>query len=105
VRCNAKLATYRRRHTQPREGAAGSENSSLKTRLTRQLPCKTPALSPKEIEVVRLFVQGQSGREIATRLSRSEKTISRQKRTAMNKLGLRHDCALMEWAAERGLRA
>ncbi|NMY37045.1 MULTISPECIES: response regulator [unclassified Pseudomonas] len=62
-------------------------------------------LSPKEIEVVRLFVQGQSGREIATRLSRSEKTISRQKRTAMNKLGLRHDCALMEWAAERGLRA
>ncbi|WP_397379985.1 efflux RND transporter permease subunit, partial [Pseudomonas sp.] len=34
--------TYRHRHTQPREGPAGSENSSLKTRLTRQLPCKTP---------------------------------------------------------------
>jgi hypothetical protein len=36
------LATYWHRHTQPREGAASTENSSLNTRLTRQLPCKTP---------------------------------------------------------------
>lgn len=51
-------------------------------------------LSNKEIEVVRLFGQDLAGREIAKRLNRSEKTISRQKRTAMQKLGIRHNTEL-----------
>ena len=54
------------------------------------------ALSAKELEVVRLYGQGLGGREIAKRLNRSEKTISRQKCTAMRKLGLR---SLSELAA------
>ncbi len=56
------------------------------------------SLSERELEVVRLFVQGLSGRQIAAQLNRSEKTISRQKRTAMDKLGLDHDGGLVEFA-------
>lgn len=62
-------------------------------------------LSERELEVVRLFVQGLSGRQIAAQLNRSEKTISRQKRTAMDKLGLGHDGGLVEFARLNGLRA
>ena len=60
-------------------------------------------LSERELEVVRLFVQGLSGRQIAAQLNRSEKTISRQKRTAMDKLGLSHDGGLVEFARVSGL--
>jgi len=62
------------------------------------------SLSEREMEVVRLFVQGLSGRQIAAQLNRSEKTISRQKRTAMDKLGLVHDSALVEFARLSGLK-
>ncbi|POA17235.1 DNA-binding response regulator [Pseudomonas sp. FW300-N1A1] len=61
-------------------------------------------LSERELEVVRLFVQGLSGRQIAAQLNRSEKTISRQKRTAMDKLGLVHDGGLVEFARVSGLK-
>ena len=61
-------------------------------------------LSERELEVVRLFVQGLSGRQIAAQLNRSEKTISRQKRTAMDKLGLGHDGGLVEFARLTGLK-
>ena len=63
------------------------------------------SLSERELEVVRMFVQGLSGRQIALRLNRSEKTISRQKRTAMDKLGLEHDGGLVEFARISGLHA
>lgn len=62
------------------------------------------SLSERELEVVRLFVQGLSGRQIAAQLNRSEKTISRQKRTAMDKLGLGHDGGLVEFARMSGLK-
>lgn len=61
------------------------------------------SLSERELEVVRLFVRGLSGRQIASQLNRSEKTISRQKRTAMDKLGLGHDGGLVEFARVSGL--
>lgn len=61
------------------------------------------SLSERELEVVRMFVQGLSGRQIARQLNRSEKTISRQKRTAMVKLGLEHDGGLVEFARVSGL--
>jgi two-component system capsular synthesis response regulator RcsB len=72
------------------------------------LPCSSVtvprvSLSERELEVVRLFVQGLSGRQIAAQLNRSEKTISRQKRTAMDKLGLDHDGGLVEFARVSGL--
>jgi two-component system capsular synthesis response regulator RcsB len=60
-------------------------------------------LSAREIEVVRLYVGGLSISAIAERLSRSVKTVSRQKRDAMQKLGIDHDSRLSEYAREHGL--
>lgn len=54
-------------------------------------------LSARELEVLRMMANGLSGREIALLTHRSEKTISRQKRNAMEKLGLVHDSALLDY--------
>lgn len=60
-------------------------------------------LSTRELEVLKMLVGGMSGRDVAALLERSEKTISRQKRCAMEKLGISHDAALQEYAAVVGL--
>lgn len=60
-------------------------------------------LSPREIEVVRLFVSGLTVKEIADRLNRSIKTISTQKSTALRKLGLARDSELFQYAHASGL--
>lgn len=60
-------------------------------------------LSTREVEVVRLFVQGFSVSEIARRTNRSVTTISQQKRDAMRKLGLENDKQLHEYARQNGL--
>ncbi|MDR5755897.1 MULTISPECIES: response regulator transcription factor [unclassified Caballeronia] len=66
-------------------------------------PSETLPLSPREIEVVRLFAQGHSITEIARELDRDVRTISRQKRDAMNKLGVRNDPGLFAFVRARGL--
>jgi two-component system, NarL family, captular synthesis response regulator RcsB len=60
-------------------------------------------LSAREWQVFRLYVQGLPICEIATRLNRSGKTISTQKRSAMRKLGLDSDTALIRYAQQIGL--
>ncbi|WP_086965584.1 response regulator transcription factor [Caballeronia glebae] len=62
-----------------------------------------PNLSLREIEVVRLFAKGHSISEIAQELDRDVRTISRQKREAMNKLGVRNDPGLFAFVRARGL--
>ncbi|KDR33064.1 MULTISPECIES: response regulator transcription factor [Caballeronia] len=62
-----------------------------------------PRLSVREIEVVRLFAKGHSITEIAKELDRDVRTISRQKRDAMNKLGVRNDPGLFAFVRARGL--
>ncbi|HVW50539.1 MAG TPA: response regulator [Trinickia sp.] len=62
-----------------------------------------PALSPREIEVVRLFASGLSVSEIGLQLNRSIKTISTHKMTALRKLGLTGDAQLIEYARVNGL--
>lgn len=62
-------------------------------------------ISPHEAEVVRLFVGGLTVSEIAARLSRSVKTISRQKNDAMHKLGLDNNSQLYAYARDHGLVA
>lgn len=62
-----------------------------------------PALSVREAEVVRMFAQGRSITDIAALTHRSVKTISRQKRNAMEKLGLSSDGQLFEYARTHGL--
>lgn len=54
-------------------------------------------LSPKETEVMRLMKQGQTVNKIAQMLHRSKQTISGQKKSAMNKLGLTTDADLFEY--------
>jgi two-component system, NarL family, captular synthesis response regulator RcsB len=60
-------------------------------------------LSAREWEVFQLYVQGLSVHSIATRLQRSGKTISTQKRSAMRKLGLETDADLIDYARQIGL--
>jgi two-component system, NarL family, captular synthesis response regulator RcsB len=61
------------------------------------------ALSPRETEVIRQFVAGRSLQEIAEREGKSVKTISRQKRDAMRKLGVDHDSLLGDYVRDHGL--
>lgn len=63
----------------------------------------SPAISRREAEVIRLFVQGRSITDIAALTHRSVKTVSRQKRSAMAKLGLSSDGQLFDYARTHGL--
>lgn len=60
-------------------------------------------LSLKEREVLRLFVAGKTVGDIAHCLSRSPKTISAQKVSAMRKLEVDSDQALLAYCLERRL--
>ncbi|WP_109126548.1 response regulator transcription factor [Dyella sp. C11] len=60
------------------------------------------SLSDREVEVLRLFVSGMTISEIAVKRERSVKTISHQKMSAMNKLGLKNDPELYAYAHENG---
>jgi two-component system, NarL family, captular synthesis response regulator RcsB len=81
-------------------------SSELKTRLTNYQADQRgnrETLTHRELEVLRLSASGLSGKQIALHLNRSEKTISRQKRDAMQKLGLSHDTQIREAAERLGL--
>lgn len=56
-------------------------------------------LSPRELEVVRLFALGLSVTEISKRLSRSVTTVATQKRAAMRKLHLESNADLISRAS------
>ncbi|KWA82229.1 hypothetical protein WL29_26600 [Burkholderia ubonensis] len=51
-------------------------------------------LSPREHEVLRCYLAGMSVSDIASKFSRSPKTISAQKQSAYRKLGIRSDAEL-----------
>lgn len=59
-------------------------------------------LSPRELEVVRLFAAGLSVTEISKRLNRSVTTVATQKRAAMRKLHLDSNADLIRYASEHG---
>ncbi len=60
-------------------------------------------LTPREREVFELFVRGLRVSEVAQRLGRNIKTVSRQKRAAMAKLRLRSHAEAYAYARARGL--
>ncbi|MBD7954306.1 response regulator transcription factor [Stenotrophomonas sp. Sa5BUN4] len=60
-------------------------------------------LTPKEIDVVRMIAEGMTLGEIADRLHRSNKTVSRQKRDAMKRLAIQSDEELIDYARRTGL--
>ncbi|MEN4918954.1 response regulator transcription factor [Achromobacter spanius] len=63
---------------------------------------KSKGLSPKELEVVRMFALGLSVTEIARRLHRSVATIGTQKQSAMRKLNIETNAELLRYADEQG---
>ncbi|MGU7778966.1 LuxR C-terminal-related transcriptional regulator [Burkholderia sp. PU8-34] len=63
-----------------------------------------PKLSPREIEVIRLYLAGIPIKTIAQRLNKGKQTVSAQKISAMKKLGAANDVELVRRAACLGLR-
>jgi two-component system capsular synthesis response regulator RcsB len=61
------------------------------------------SLSPKEFEILRLFVAGKSVSDIARSQSRSAKTISAQKISAMRKLEVSSDQDLLTYCLARSI--
>jgi len=59
-------------------------------------------LSPRELEVVRLFALGLTVTDISKRLNRSVTTVATQKRAAMRKLHLDSNADLIRYASEHG---
>lgn len=55
------------------------------------------SLSPREFEVLRYFVEGDSIVQIAARLNRSAKTVSLQKNSAMRKLNVESNQELIRF--------
>lgn len=60
-------------------------------------------LSPREFEVLRHFVRGDSVMQIAANLKRSVKTVSTQKNSAMEKLRVQSNQELIAFCVENGL--
>ncbi len=92
-----------------RSVAAGDRYVSANARQLFQMSPRRDAAAPgvpltaREAEVLRLFASGRTVSEIAAQRGRSVKTISHQKISAMNKLGLRNDPELYTYAHEHGL--
>lgn len=63
----------------------------------------TAKLSPREKEVLSLYVGGATINEIAEKLDRRKQTVSTQKVSGMAKLGIEKDADLFKHAAELGL--
>jgi len=62
-----------------------------------------PMLSRREVEVIRLYVDGASVTQIAQQLHRTKQTVSTQKSSAMKKLGLNCDLDLFRFAYQKGM--
>ncbi|HEY1844356.1 MAG TPA: response regulator transcription factor [Buttiauxella sp.] len=64
----------------------------------------TSPLSPREIEVLRLYSTGHTINNIAKMLNRTKQTISAQKRNAMAKLDISSHAELYEYLREMGFQ-
>jgi two-component system invasion response regulator UvrY len=61
------------------------------------------ALTPREFEILRLLVQGETVRRIGERLGLSEKTVANHQSAIREKLGARNGAQLARFAAHLGL--
>ena len=83
-----------RRYISPTSGARSVIGS------LGQVEDRFQSLSPRELEVLRLFVTGLTVSDIARQLCRSNKTVSAQKVSAMRKLDVDTDQALLTYCIE-----
>jgi RNA polymerase sigma factor (sigma-70 family) len=61
------------------------------------------ALSPREVQVLRLVADGKTSKEIATLLDLSEQTVRSYRKTMMKKLGVNNVAGLTQLALSSGL--
>ena len=79
--------------------------------LADQPSAKSPASEPvepltnREIEVLKLIVQGHTNRQMADRLNLSVRTVETHRANIMGKLGLRSRVELVRYATENSLLA
>ncbi len=60
-------------------------------------------LTDREREILQLFAEGRTGKEIAQLLHRSPHTVERHRQKLMAKLGLHNRAALIKYAIRKGL--
>jgi two-component system response regulator NreC len=63
----------------------------------------TQALTPREVEVLRLIAQGHTNRQIADLLHIGVRTVESHRANLMDKLGLRSRVELVRYASKHGL--
>jgi two-component system, NarL family, captular synthesis response regulator RcsB len=91
----AVMAAYaRRRYVSPSIAAAQPVHDGTR---------RVTTLSPREREVLALYVGGLSVTAIGLQLGLKKQTVSAQKSNAMRKLGVERDAELFLFAAELGL--
>jgi two-component system capsular synthesis response regulator RcsB len=81
-------------------------SESLRTALAQAdtaAQSRSPSLSAKEHEVVRMLASGMTVSEIASYFKRSVSTISKQKSMAMQRLGISTDVDLFAYARDSGM--
>ncbi|HUV53303.1 MAG TPA: response regulator transcription factor [Dehalococcoidia bacterium] len=61
------------------------------------------ALSDREFQVMRMIASGKKGKEIAEELLLSVKTVSTYRRRVLDKLGVKHNSALIRYAMQNHL--
>ena len=69
---------------------------------TNEAPPHSEGLTPREAEVMRLFALGFTGKEVASSLGLSPKTIETFKMRACEKLGLKSRAEIVRYAARCG---
>jgi DNA-binding CsgD family transcriptional regulator len=91
----AALATFERLGARP--------DADRARELLADRPDGASGLSPREIEVLRLIVDGRTNAEIAAELYLSERTVHRHVSSILTKLGVRSRTAAAILAVQRGL--
>jgi DNA-binding CsgD family transcriptional regulator len=91
----AALATFERLGARP--------DADRARELLADQPDGASGLSPREIEVLRLIVDGRTNAEIAAELYLSERTVHRHVSSILTKLGVRSRTAAAIRAVQRGL--
>ncbi len=64
---------------------------------------RSPALTPRELEVLQMIVDGKSNKEIATVLDLSANTVAVHRANIMNTLGIHKTAELVVYAIRAGL--
>lgn len=71
----------------------------------RTVSLTTPSLTPRQREVLQLFAEGDSAREVAAKLHISPRTAENHKARIMSQLGLETTASLVQYALRHGIIA